>query len=79
MHLLQVEGYQPSRFEGEFGRHVALRYPAAEFASLRSRLVDAGATLIDAQRPTPFARFFVREPVNGYVFEVVEAASHFDQ
>jgi glyoxylase I family protein len=79
MHLLQVEGYQPSRFEGEFGRHVALRYPAAEFASLRSRLVDAGATLIDAQRPTPFARFFVREPVYGYVFEVVEAASHFDQ
>jgi len=81
MHLLQVDGYQPSAFEGEFGRHVALRCPAAGFHALRQRLVDAGGTLIAAQRPTPFARFFVREPVNGYVFEVIEdaAASHFDQ
>ena len=36
-------------------------------------------------RATPFERFFFREPVNGYVFEVVDAPSpralsiHFDQ
>lgn len=79
MHLLHVDGFQASPFEGEFGRHVALRYPAAEFAALKRRFVEAGATLIDALRPTPFARFFVREPVSGYVFEVIEGASHFDQ
>ena len=81
MHLLQVDGFQPSSFEGEFGRHVALRCPAAEFEALRRRVADAGGTVIAPQRPTPFARFFVREPVNGYVFEVIEGApaSHFDQ
>lgn len=79
MHLLQVDGFRASPFEGEFGRHVALRCPAAEFEALRGRLTEAGAVIVDAQRPTPFARFFFREPVNGYVFEVVEGASHFDQ
>ena len=81
MHLLHVDGYQASPFEGEFGRHVAVRWPAGGFAALRQRLIDAGATPIAALRPTPFPRFFVREPVNGYVFEVIEgpAASHLDQ
>ncbi|HET7696190.1 MAG TPA: hypothetical protein VFK57_10815 [Vicinamibacterales bacterium] len=79
MHLLQVDGFQPSAFEGEFGRHVALRYPAAEFAPLRERLIAAGAEIVAPRRDTPFARFFFREPVNGYVFEVIEGASHFDQ
>jgi hypothetical protein len=81
MHLLHVEAFAASPFEDEFGRHVALRHPARDFAALKTRLVDAGATLIDPRRPTPFARFFFREPVNGYVFEVIEAAgaSHFDQ
>jgi catechol 2,3-dioxygenase-like lactoylglutathione lyase family enzyme len=81
MHLLQVDGFEVSAFEGEFGRHVALRHPAADFAALRTRLVEAGATLIPAARPTPFARLFFREPVNGYVFEVIEdaGASHLDQ
>jgi catechol 2,3-dioxygenase-like lactoylglutathione lyase family enzyme len=81
MHLLQVENFEVSGYEGEFGRHVALRHPASDFAPLKQRLVDAGATIIDPIRPTPFARFFFREPVNGYVFEVIEApdASHFDQ
>jgi hypothetical protein len=79
MHLLQVDGFQPSAFEGEFGRHVAIRHPAADFDALRRRLTGAGATIVEAIRPTPFARFFFREPVNGYVFEVIEGASHFDQ
>lgn len=81
MHLLQVDDFEMSAFEGEFGRHVALRHPATDYAPLQRRLVDAGATLVDPLRPTPFARFFFREPVNGYVFEIVEAPepSHFDQ
>lgn len=36
-----------------------------------SVLADAGAELITAKRPTPFERFFFREP-NGYVFEVID-------
>jgi len=51
---------------------VAVRHPASDFAALKARLVEAGGTLIDPLRPTPFARFFVREPVNGYVFEIIE-------
>ena len=73
MHLIQVDRYEGRAFEGEFGRHVALRHPAEDFAALSARLADAGATLIEPLRPTPFARFFFREPVNGYVFEVIEA------
>lgn len=81
MHLLEVPGFEMSAFEAEFGRHVALRHPASDYAALKRRLLEAGATLIDPIRPTPFARFFFREPVNGYVFEIVEApaASHLDQ
>lgn len=81
MHLLQVDGFEMSAFESEFGRHVALRHPAGDYEPLKRRLIEAGATLIDPIRPTPFARFFFRDPVNGYVFEIVEApaASHFDQ
>ena len=81
MHLLQVDGFNISAFEGEFGRHVAVRHDASDFAALKQRVVEAGGVLIDPLRPTPFARFFFREPVNGYVFEVIEApaASHFDQ
>ena len=73
MHLLHVDRYEVSAFEGEFGRHVALRHPASDFAALKARLVEAGGTLIDPLRPTPFARFFFREPVNGYVFEIIES------
>jgi hypothetical protein len=37
-------------------------------------LTKAGAVLFDPIRATPFARFFFREPVNGYVFEVIDDA-----
>jgi catechol 2,3-dioxygenase-like lactoylglutathione lyase family enzyme len=73
MHVLYVEGFAVSPFESEFGRHVAVSYPRAEFSRLKQRLVDAGAELIEPLRATPFERFFFREPVNGYVFEVVDA------
>jgi len=72
LHLVEVAGFAPSPFEAEFGRHVALAVPLAEFDGLKRRLMAHGATLIDAARPTPFARFFFRNP-DGYVFEVVPA------
>jgi catechol 2,3-dioxygenase-like lactoylglutathione lyase family enzyme len=74
MHVLFVEGFAISPFENGFGRHVAVFHPLADFAALKARLADAGAELIAPLRETPFERFFFREPVNGYVFEVVDAA-----
>jgi catechol 2,3-dioxygenase-like lactoylglutathione lyase family enzyme len=71
VHLLAVPDFQPSPFEREFGRHIALTFPLREFAALKERLVAHGAQLIDAERPTPFQRFFFRDPC-GYVFEVIE-------
>lgn len=73
LHVFFVEGFQVSAFEGEFGRHVALFHPLADFQPLKERLVAEGAELIEEIRPTPFQRFFFREPVNGYVFEVIDA------
>ncbi len=72
LHLLRVDDFAPSEFEKEFGRHCALAVPLAEFEGLQRRLVANGAQLIAPERPTPFQRFFFRDP-NGYVFEVVEA------
>ena len=81
MHILYVANFDISPYEAEFGRHVALFHPLADFAALKARLADEGAVLIDPVRPTPFERFFFREPLNGYVFEVIDQAraSHFDQ
>jgi len=73
LHVLHVEGFEVSPFEREFGRHVALFFPRARFESLKQTLRDHGAELIDPLRATPFARFFFKEPVNGYVFEIIEA------
>jgi catechol 2,3-dioxygenase-like lactoylglutathione lyase family enzyme len=78
MHLLHVDAFEASPFEGEFGRHVAVYFPGREFSSLKQRLTAEGAALIEPLRATPFARFFFREPVNGYVFEVIDE-SHLDQ
>ena len=72
LHLLEVADFEVSPFEREFGRHIAVSWPLEGFASLRQKLQERGAELIDAERPTPFQRFFFRDP-NGYVFEVVEA------
>jgi catechol 2,3-dioxygenase-like lactoylglutathione lyase family enzyme len=83
LHVLYVEGFAVSRFESEFGRHIAVFHPRADFPALKQRLVDAGAEIIAPLRATPFERFFFREPINGYVFEVVDSdrarPSHFDQ
>lgn len=74
IHVFFVEGFEVSPFEREFGRHVALFYPLERFAGLKDRLRQRGAELIEPLRATPFERFFFREPVNGYVFEVIDQA-----
>ena len=70
IHILRIEGFEPSPFENEFGRHFAVFHPAADFPDLKRRLVEQGATLVDPIRPTPIERFLLRDP-NGYVFEVI--------
>jgi predicted enzyme related to lactoylglutathione lyase len=72
IHIFYVEGFSVSPFEREFGRHVAVYYPCEKFDSLKERLRQHGAELIEPLRATPFERFFFREPVNGYVFEVID-------
>jgi len=81
MHVLYAPGFEISAFEAEFGRHVALLHPKSDFLPLKARLISEGAVLIDPIRPTPFERFFFREPVNGYVFEIIDQdrPSHLDQ
>ncbi len=72
LHLIQVEQFQPSPFEQEFGRHLAITFPRREFDALQKRLQQNGAEIIAPLRETPFDRFFFKDP-NGYVFEIVEA------
>jgi hypothetical protein len=72
IHVFYVEGFEVSPFEREFGRHVAVFYPRPLFEGLKQGLLRHGAELIEPLRATPFDRFFFREPVNGYVFEVID-------
>jgi catechol 2,3-dioxygenase-like lactoylglutathione lyase family enzyme len=74
IHLIYVEGFEVSPFEREFGRHVAVYHPLARFEELKQAIVQRGGELIEPLRTTPFARFFFRDPVNGYVFEVIDQA-----
>ncbi len=71
LHLVEEPEFEPSPFEREFGRHIAVTFPLAAFPALRERLVARGATLIEPIRETPCRRFFFRDP-DGYVFEVIE-------
>ena len=74
IHVFYVEGFEVSPFEREFGRHVALFHPLSDFDRIKRDLQDRGGELIEPLRTTPFERFFFREPVNGYVFEVIDDA-----
>jgi catechol 2,3-dioxygenase-like lactoylglutathione lyase family enzyme len=73
IHIFYVDGFTVSPFEQEFGRHVAVFYPVP-FDGLKEKLTARGAAIFDPIRPSTFERFFFREPVNGYVFEVIDAA-----
>ncbi len=79
IHVFFVDGFEVSPFEREFGRHIAVFHPLADFAALRERLHQRGADLVEPLRATPFERFFFREPINGYFFEVIDdaRAGHF--
>ena len=72
IHLIHVDGFEVSPFEREFGRHVAVFFPLARFAWLKQAIVERGGEIIEPLRATPFERLFFREPVNGYVFEVID-------
>lgn len=72
IHIFYVEGFDVSPFESEFGRHVAMFHPLADFEALEQRLVERGAIMVEQLRTTPYERFFFREPVNGYFFEVID-------
>ncbi len=71
VHLVEISSFEPSPFEREYGRHVAISAPLEHFPQLKERLRRHGAELIDPVRETPFARFFFRDP-NGYIFEVIQ-------
>jgi len=71
LHIIYVEGFEVSPFEGEFGRHLAILHPAGDMASLKERLQAAGTQAMLPMRPSSVDRFFFRDPVNGYVFEVI--------
>ena len=72
LHVFHVAGFEVSAFEGEFGRHIALYQRNSNFGALKQRLAAQGAPLIAPTRDTPYERVFFREPVNGYVFEVID-------
>lgn len=76
LHVFFVEGFVVSPFEAEFGRHVALFHSADDFPALRRRITDAGGALVEPLRETHFERVFFREPVNGYLFEVIDRERH---
>ena len=76
IHVVFVERFLVSPFEAEFGRHVALFHPRDDFPALRQRITEAGGELIDPLRSTPFERLFFREPINGYVFELIDGSRH---
>lgn len=71
IHIIHVPDFEASAFEREFGRHFAVFHRGDDMLALRLRLANQGAELMDPIRPTPFERFFFREPLNGYVFEVI--------
>ncbi len=74
IHLIEVADYEASPFEREYGRHIAVasRPGSTIFLHQRAAVAAFGAEVIEADRPTPFERFFFRDP-NGYMFEIVEA------
>ena len=76
LHVFFVEGFSVSPFEAEFGRHVALFHPLEDFPAVRRRITDAGGELVEPLRSTSFERLFFREPVNGYLFELIDRERH---
>ena len=72
LHILHADEFEPSPYEREFGRHVAIEFPLADFPALKQRITARGGELIEPLRETPFERFFFRD-FNGYVIEVIDS------
>ena len=53
---------------------MAVYYPLGQFGRLKQAIVEHGGAVIEPLRATPFQRFFFRDGVNGYVFEVIDQA-----
>lgn len=70
VHLIELADFEPSRFEGEFGRHIAVTYPRDGMDGLKARLREQGVEVMAAQGGGTVERFFFRDP-NGYTIEVV--------
>ena len=68
LHLIEDPEFEPSPFEKEFGRHIALTSALADFPQLERAIAAQGAKLIEPMRETPFHRFFFRDP-NGYILK----------
>ena len=71
IHILEIDGFEVSPFEDEFGRHLAFTFGSEKNATIIERLKTKGVPIIDPKRPGPIRRFFCKDP-NGYVFEVIE-------
>ena len=76
LHVFFVEGFVISPFEAEFGRHVALFHPVDDFDAVRQRITEAGGEIVEPLRSTPFKRILFREPINGYLFELIDSERH---
>ncbi len=70
MHLIELADFEPSPFEGEFGRHIAVTYPRNGLDALKERLHARGAEVMAPKGGGTVERFFFRDP-NGYTIEVV--------
>src|SRR5579872_5489083 len=57
LHLVEVADFEPSPFEREFGRHIALSFPQASLPRLKDELAQRGVEVIPPIRETPFERF----------------------
>lgn len=78
VHILEIEGFEASSFELEYGRHVAFFHPREDWVALQERVRAAGSEVIPPLRATPFPRFFFYDP-NGYLIEVIERESFCDE
>jgi catechol 2,3-dioxygenase-like lactoylglutathione lyase family enzyme len=72
LHIIKVDDFEPSPFEREYGRHLAIAVSTDEMTAIKARLAAHDSAIIPPIRPTPHERFFFREP-GSYVIEVINA------
>ena len=75
IHILEIEGFEPSPFEKEYGRHIALFESRDHYDEIQKNLKNRGIEIIPPLRETPFPRFFFTDP-NGYMIEIIDADAY---